>query len=161
MHPLNVFKNSKLPLKYPSNWIRMARAFRRSFKYAYQRVTKGAADCDYWDWDHTLLIQFVQGLDWLINNSHGWPGNEEFPEYEDWVAYLKKMKVLFMKADEDNNYYPTPYELKWWHGVEAGEEDPDDVKAMLDEGQRNWEKRQRDFQEAWDMMGKVFFHLWD
>ena len=161
MHPLNVFNNPKLPLKYPKNWISMFRAYRRSFKYAYQRITRGIADCDYWDLDSYLLKIFVQGLDLLLKNQCGYPGNDEFPTPESWDKYLKEMREYFYRADESNNYYPTPKEKIWWHGVEAGEEDPDAAKAMCNEASTNAKRRERDLKKGLDMMKHVFFLLWD
>lgn len=161
MHPLNIFKPIGLPLKYPQNWIKEGRAFFRSFRYAYQRITRGAAESDYWDWDHTLLHLFYDGLDWFIHHSMSFPGNEQFPTVEAWNEHLEKIKQLFYQADETNEYYPTPYAKKWWATVQAGEENTELAQAMCQEEQLNSRKRQRDFQQAWKMMGEIFFHLWD
>ena len=161
MHPLNVFNNPKLPLKYPSNWIRIIRMNLRNLKYAYQRVTRGVADCDYWDLDTYFLEVFVQGLDLLIKKQHGYPGNEQFPTPDSWDKYLQEMRDYFYKANENNHYYPTPKENIWWHGVEAGEEDPDAVKDMCDEAISNSERRQKDLEKGLEMMKSVFFSLWD
>ena len=161
MHPLNVFNNPKLPLRHPKNWIATIKMLRRSFIYAYQRITRGIADCDYWDFDHYLLKILPSGLDLLIQNQHGWPGTDQFPTPESWDAYLKEIRDKFYRADETNEYYPTPYGDLWWAGVQAGEEDPDIAKAMCNEDLSNQEKRNADFKQAWQMMGEVFFNLWD
>ena len=161
MHPLNVFNNPKLPLKYPSNWISTIRMWRRSFKYAYQRITRGIADCDYWDLDSYFLKIFVEGLDLLREKGWGYPGNEEFPTPESWHDYLKEMRDCFYRADESNDYYPTPKGDIWWKGVCAGEEDPDASKLMCHEEWSNFEKREKDMEKGLDMMKKVFFQLWD
>lgn len=161
MHPLNVFNNPKLPLKYPVNWVRTIRSWSYSLKYAYQRITRGVADCDYWDLDHYFLQIFVQGLDLLIKYQHGYPGTEEFPTSESWDIYLKEMRDCFYRADENNNYYPTPKEELWWQGVEAGEEDPDAAKAMSQEAINNQELRNQDLETGLNMMKHCFFSLWD
>jgi len=161
MHPLNVFNNPKLPLKYPSNWIRMFRCWRRSFVYAYQRITRGIADCDYWDLDHYFLRIFIEGLDLLIKYQHGYPGNEEFPTPEAWDNYLKEMRDCFYRADETNEYYPTPKGDYWWKTVQAKEEDPDASKAMCEEEMSNQEKREADLKCGLEMMEHCFFSLWD
>ena len=51
MNPLNVFNNPYFSWKYPECWYKNIRMFFRSFKYAYQRITKGYAYCDTWDLD--------------------------------------------------------------------------------------------------------------
>lgn len=161
MHPLNVFNNPKLPLKYPSNWIRIIRMNLRNLKYAYQRVTRGVADCDYWDLDHYFLRIFVEGLDLLRKNTHGYPGDAEFDTPEKWDAYLKEMQDCFYRADESNEYYATPKGDYWWKTVEAGEEDPDASKAMCNEECENQLKREVDLKKGLAMMEHVFFGLWD
>ena len=161
MHPLNVFNNPKLPLKYPSNWIKTAGMYLRSFKYAYQRATKGVADCDYWDLDVYFLRIFVEGLNLLMKYQHGYPGTDEFPTMEAWNAYLVQMRDCFYRADESNDYYPTPKGDIWWAGVERGEEDPDAAKEMCNEERTNALNREYDAGKGLDMMKHVFFNLWD
>ena len=161
MNQLNVFNNPYSKWTYIPGWPKNIRMFFRSFKYAYQRVTRGVADCDYWDLDHYFLEVFVQGLDLLIKKQHGYPGNEQFPTPESWDKYLQDMRDCFYRANESNNYYPTPKENIWWHGVEAGEEDPDAAKEMCNEAMSNTEKRQKDLEKGLEMMKPIFFYLWD
>ena len=161
MHPLNVFNNPKLPLRYPKNWIATIRMWRRSFIYAYQRITRGVADCDYWDLDNYFLKIFVEGIDLLLKKQQGWPGNEEFPTPESWDEYLKEMRDCFYRADETNEYYSTPYGDAWWAGVQAGEEDPDAVTPMCNEEKKNQENRETDLKKGIEMLKHCFYLLWD
>ena len=161
MHQLNVFNNPKLPLRYPGNWIKRIRTFFRSFKWAYQRATRGIADCDCWDWPENILAYLDGGLDWFTKNTISYPGNDEFPTYESWINYLSQIKDLLYRANETNEYYATPMGDLWWQGVLNGKEDAKLVRNMLIESDENEKQRQQDFDKAWEMLGHVFWHLWD
>jgi hypothetical protein len=176
----NVFKQLYSPWRYPSNWIGNIRLFFRRYKWAYQRAKRGYADCDIWDMDSWLLTLFHDSLNHLADNHCGWPGNEDFPEDEDWTKYLKEMAQLFYQAQESNEYYPTPEGDKWsaWLDEHPNGNWVDDMindkpmkrydgnanpysKSMFEEDKENAKKRDADFRKAWDMMGKVFYSLWD
>lgn len=177
----SVFKKiSYLPWRYPLNWHKNIALFFRRFKWAYQRATRGFANCDIWDLDSYYLDLFHDSLKYLADNHWGWPGNEDFPEDEDWTKYLKEMAQLFYQAEEANNFYPTPEGDKWVKWLEdhsddqwvneivgdmtlkryEGKENPYS-KTMFEEDQENDKKRMADFEKAWGMLGKVFFDLWD
>lgn len=51
---MNILKFGYSPWKYPSNWFENIRQFFRNIKFAYQRVTRGYADPDIWDFDSYL-----------------------------------------------------------------------------------------------------------
>lgn len=58
---------------------------------AWYRITRGIAPIDLWSFDTHLENIIPYGLRWLADNSHGWPQSEEFPEFEDWANYLRKL----------------------------------------------------------------------
>lgn len=162
----NILKQHYSPWRYPCNWWKNIRLFFRRYKWAYQRATRGFCDCDIWDLDGFYLNLFHDSLKELARISSGWPGNEQFPEYEDWIKYLNEMADKFYRANEWNEYYPTPEEDNWsdWcdkNGWNVNDKTNPYGKAMFEESKMNFFKRQTDFAEAWKMMGKVFFHLWD
>lgn len=162
----NIFKQYYRPWKYPINWIKNVRLFFRTFKWAYQRAVRGFADCDVWDLDGFLLNLFHDSLNSLADTTNGWPGDEMFPEFEDWTSYLKEMADKFYSANESNEVYPTPNSDKWfdWYkenGWDINNSNNPYIDDMLKEDAANAIKRKTDFAEAWEMMGKVFFHLWD
>jgi len=164
----NVFKYGWVPWRYPRNWKGNTGLFFRQFKWAYQRATRGFADCDVWNMDNWLLDVIPGALKQLADNHYGWPGTEQFPEPEDWTQYLKDMAQKFYSAKEDNDFYPMPEHDKWWKWIEDHDaqldfnrDDNPYTQSMLDEDKRNNDKRMRDFAEAWSMMGDVFWHLWD
>ena len=163
----------------PKNiWDNICLFFRR-FKWAYQRAVRGYADCDVWNMDSWLLNLFHDSLNHLAEYHYGWPGNDEFPEDEDWTKWLKDLAQLFYQADEGNDYYPTPEEDKYFkfaceHPADIIEEiiagkkmtrfervENPYSQSSFDEMRKNDEMRAEDFRKAWDMMGKNFFRLWD
>ena len=165
MNNLNVFKSPKLPLRYPSNWSAIIRTFFRSFKWAYQRVTRGFADYDVWDFDGFLLNILANGLEHLADTTISYPGDEEFPTYESWIKYLREMAMCFRKADEGNDYFPHPKQDLWWNELNQKDSnlDIDDniVTDMLKEAHENEDKREEQLVIGLDKLKHVFFHLWD
>jgi len=160
---LNVFKQYYSPWNHITNWPRNIRLFFRRYKWAYQRATRGYADCDVWDLDHFYTRLFAGSLNRLADIAAGYPGNDQFPTYEDWINYLREMAQLFSQSLESNNYYPAPAEEKWWdwnqkHGWKDENPFADD---MIKEAHENALNREADFNKAWEMMGKVYEHLWD
>lgn len=163
MNNLNVFKNPKLPLKYPSNWGAIIRTFFRSFKWAYQRVTRGFADYDVWDFDSFLLNILANGLEHLADTTMSYPGNEEFPTYESWAKFLREMAMHFRKAYEGNDYFLHPKEDLWWNEFKQKGDNVDDniVTDMLKEMHENEDKREEQLIIGLNKLKHVFFHLWD
>lgn len=161
---MNVFKYGWMPWRHPLNWWGNIKLFFRQFKWAYQRATRGFADCDIWNLDGSILNYLSGTLKQLSETAAGWPGNNQFPEYEDWTIFLKQMSEKFRAANESNDYYPTPMADKWWNWSLEHSGHPDDnpyVQDMLKEYQENDLKRERDFAEAWNAIGEVFWNLWD
>ena len=152
---------------YPKFWWKNISLFFRRFKWAYQRATRGYADCDVCDMDNWILNLFHGALNHLADNHWGYPYSEKFPTDTDWTSYLHEMAYLFYKADEDNDAYSHPVYDKW---VAYLQEHPN-INILQDENPYNKEmylegfelskKRQEDFEKAWKMMGEVFFSLWD
>lgn len=179
MNKLNVFNNPYYKWYYPSGWIKNARMFFRSFKYAYQRITKGYANCDTFDLDSYYLDIFSGTLNHLADNHWGYPGNDEFPTDESWTAYLKKLAHKFYLANESNEAYPTPEADKWWKWIEEhpgntwGEKDEKGfwfskekeknpyAESMFQEGNEIDKMRDQEMQEGIDMLKHVFWSLWD
>ena len=163
----------------PKNIYSNIRLFFRRFKWAYQRAVRGYADMDTWNMDSWLVNLFSDSLNHLADHHWGYPGTDEFPDDEKWTQYLKDMAQLFYQSDESNNYYPTPEWDKYWEYSEAHPavkiedtiaghtmvrfEKPENPysESSFEEEKENNKKRNEDFQKAWDMMGKVFYSLWD
>jgi hypothetical protein len=144
--------------------------FFRSFKYAYQRIVRGYANCDTFDLDNYYLDIFYNTLTHLADNHCAYPGDNEFDTDEKWTAYLKEMADCFYRANEANNFYDTPETDKWWawsHSNAAGWRTNNGiaeetyVKNMLNEEAMLSKKRQQDMEKGMDMLKHTFFDLWD
>lgn len=179
MNKLNVFNNPYYKWRYPNCWVKNIKMFFHSFKYAYQRVTKGYADCDTFDLDSYYLNIFNGTLNYLADNHWGYPGNKEFDTDEKWTAYLKEMANCFYRANESNEFYDTPEADKWYewikehpasweeaevNGVKLNQynraEGPYD-KSMIEEEKILSYRREKDMEKGIDMLKRVFFQLWD
>ena len=165
---LNVFKQIYSPWKYPSNWIRNIKLFFRRYKWAYQRATRGYCDYDIWELYPFYSNLFSATLNQLANTAQGWPGDETFPNYKDWIEYLKRMSQLFYRSNEANEYYPTPEGDKWWAWLQEhktadliNDNSNPYTTAMLQEERENDEKRKQDLYQAIEMLKKTWFDLWD
>ena len=170
---INVFKGNYLSWSRPAAWWSNIRSFFRRFKWAWQRATRGFADCDIWDLDSSLLNYLSGTLKYLAENHWGWPGDKRFPRDEDWTEFLQDMSQKFYQANESNEFYPTPKADEWWDCLTKRfkESSPKDYNEdeqlielkdlMLEEDRENSLKRERDFAEAWSAIGEAFWNLWD
>lgn len=163
MNQLNVFNNPYYKWYYPQYWHKNIRMFFRSIKYAYQRITKGYANCDTFDLDNYYLNIFTGTLNHLADNHWGYPGNDEFPDDESWTKYLKEMALKFYNANESNEAYPTPEADKWWKWIEEHDKNIDNPysETMFEEGNENDKKRDKEMHEGMKMLDHVFWSLWD
>lgn len=73
-----------------------------NFKAAWQRATKGYADRDTWDLDTYLLELIPNMVDHLRQNTHGYPGNSNFPTPEAWDEYLLKEIIIPLREANEN-----------------------------------------------------------
>ena len=93
-------------------WFGIARFFRNrpiasglgSVRLASQRVTRGWDDRSLWSLDDSLCKTLGAQLTALADTTHGWPGGDKYPEYEDWTAALRKHGAALTA-------YPTRWEL--------------------------------------------------
>ena len=179
MNRLNVFNNPYYKWKYPSCWFKNIRMFIHSIKYAYQRITKGYANCDTFDLDSYYLDIFTNTLNSLADHHCGYPGNDEFPDDESWTKYLKDMAQKFYNANETNEAYPTPEADKWWKWIEEhpnnswGEKDEHGLWvskqkeenpyaiSMIKEANEIDKQRDKEVHEGIKMLDHVFWSLWD
>ena len=167
MNKLNVFNTYWCPWKYPSNWPANFRMFFRQFKWAYQRVTKGYCDFDYWDMDTHLSYLIPDMLERFIKDGHGYPGNDEFPTPEAWNEYLQKTIDLFRYSQSE---LPNEYEDAWVKQLEERDflfnkpETPEE-KEIADKylaiENDNDEKKRIALDEALQRVFHIFHHLWD
>ena len=169
MNELNVFNNSWSPWKYPSNWIRNARMFFRQFKWAYQRITRGYCDVDWWDFDTYLTRLMADAIEHLADNTISYPGQGEWDTPEKWDKYLRTIVIKLRRSLNDE--MPNEYEEAWlktWENKELPEalncktsEEEEITKKYLDVENKNEEYKYQQLMEALDMIKHCISHLWD
>jgi hypothetical protein len=68
---------------------RPVRRLARRAQAAYQRATRGSADCDHWDLGVTLCATLAGQLNHLADSAWGWPGPPDYAEPNDWTDALR------------------------------------------------------------------------
>lgn len=66
---------------------------RKPVAYRKQREKYCVADCDFLEFDHTICLIMIRGLDYLIENVSGYP--PELKTLETWKNTMKKMRYAF------------------------------------------------------------------
>lgn len=79
--------------------------FFRNFKYAYQRITRGYADIDIWDFDYYLSYIISNGAKHLADTTCSHPIDKT---YEEWQEYLREMASHFDKMIELQENFEDP-----------------------------------------------------
>lgn len=119
----------------PRFWFRNLKQLIRNCKFAYQRVTRGYADCDIWDFDSYLSELIINGSKHLADTTHSYPvklaNDEVINDYQKWQEYLYKMASHFEKVNE----------LEWEFA--------------------NYEEIEKEFTEGMNMLKNSYFSLWD
>lgn len=132
---MNILKFGYSPWKYPSNWFGNIKQFFRNIKFAYQRITRGYADPDIWDFDSYLSKIIINGSRHLADTTHGYPmmllNNKTINSPEKWTEYLYEMASHFEKG----------MELEW---------NFDDFGKV-----------DQEFSQGFNMLRESFYNLWD
>ena len=123
--------------KNPFRGFRKIPQFFRSLKWAYQRATRGYADCDVWDIDIWFLSIIPNMLRDLESLGGGYPYGMTSIE---WHATLREMARCFEGAGKD----------------------PDlDTAGNLEKWEKFNEAREKDLDEGLKMFRENFWDLWD
>ena len=173
MTNLNVFRlmnsrSARYYLTHPWEWFKDLKYCLRD---AYQRITRGYADTDWFNIDSHLLCLIPAMLKELAANSHSYPGYEPFDTPEKWSAWLNKMADNLISCrkeeiDKANEYYqeyiesfsePQSNEFLTWS------QSPDHEKIA-----KLYFARERELEEAaaarlrttFALLGKYFYQLW-
>ena len=123
MNKLNVFSNTDGFGRISGN----IECFFDNIKYAKQRITRGFADCDVWDYNSYLKKLFADGLVYLADNLLSYP--ERYGSAENWKKELKRIAGLVRKLDTEEFDRPDNY---------------DDIKNEVLDWMRN------NFDDLWD-----------
>lgn len=89
----------------------------RNMRAAWQRITKGYCYRDAWNMDDWFLAVAPPMLR-AIADDISYPGNDEFPTWEDWHRYLYHLAAQFEVSQEtwqhENNPYDCTKEYEKW-----------------------------------------------
>lgn len=164
MNNMNVFKKGWFTWRQP---IKSIKLMYRRCKWAWQRITRGYADCDIWDLDDYFADLISHALWTFSDNATGWP-DYRFDTFEEWKDYIREIGNYFYFIKEDA--YDTPALDEWSdnlpeHWLCKKEEETEEFKEltrkMREEENHIWEQRQKYKDMALDSLREMWFMLWD
>ena len=163
LHNLSVFQ-------YPYKW-KSWRGFWKNLIYffkclrpAWHRATRGYCGMDTWNADSTICAYLIKVLTEYRNVTNGFPGDNNFPTFESWIACIDEII--------DNLIYAqTPLEdlCGWTEMVDTFQYKPRETwTAAQEEAYKNWCKELveiKDKQEvarmkAFTMLSHNLPHIW-
>ena len=175
----NELPNRKLPdnlyslsvFNYPWSW-KPWRGFWKNLAYffkclrpAYHRATKGYCRMDTWDADTTICTYLIKVLTEYRNVTNGYPGTEDFPTFESWIAYIDEIIDLLVyyltERDTLNDYYqPWLNECCNIPRSEWNDKQEDIYARYVAENQALYEAQKTAREKAFAMLGKHLNHIW-
>lgn len=184
MNNLNVFrlirsKSARYYLTHPWEWFKDLGYCLRD---AYQRITRGYADTDWFNMDSHLLELLPAMLKELAAHSHSYPGTAPFDTYEKWTAWLNEMADNLINCREEeiekaNEYYEEymeSFDIDW-----AGTKETEDENGVhtitwahnpnYDEISKLYFARYKELSDAaykrlrttMALLSKYFYQLWN
>ncbi len=139
-----------------------------------ERARYGVSRVDGWSFHDYAGIVLANGLRILAEDSHGWPGTEEYPTFESWTAKLNEIADKLEQASTTDKQID-----KMFNEIEWGEEDfkpagledfPDwleketSTPAFKEYSRRTDEIRnlaEKNLKEAFEWLAKNWWGLWD
>lgn len=168
MNYLNVFRNSYKFYHSPIKWIKTSL---RNIKYAWQRAVRGYSDYDLFDLNGFYEHLFVESLRDFAKTTKSYPPLINLIKTpEDWEDYINEIAQHFYNSIEDNEVYPNEWRDKYmteirfkYTGARMLTEDIADDELF----NYYWSKevdiakiRKEERTKAFEMLNKVFDHLW-
>lgn len=173
MNNLNVFRlihsrSKSYYLTHPWEWFK---DFGYCLRDAYQRITRGYADTDWFNMDSHLLELLPAMLKELAAHSYSYPSHGPFNTPEKWSTFIHSLadRIESCKEEEQdkrNEYYDdymrelmSDGEITW--NYESDATDSKDLHAKyFARSKELWEEAQHTIEETLLEMGKYFFALW-
>lgn len=138
------------------HWLR-PRTWYRPFVFAYQRVTRGWADCDVWSIDSWLCGVIPPAVDKLRTNDFGYPSGLE---PEQWTQILTEIADGF-RAGKLIGEVPEEF-------ITLSETEIDDLFGRGPKPIYDWDgigayqaEQRKKFEHGMDLFKQYFFNLWD
>jgi hypothetical protein len=164
LYNLSVFQYHWSWKSWRGFWKNLAYFF-KCLRPAYQRATKGYCRMDTWNADSTITTYLIKVLTEYRNVTNGYPGNEDFPTFESWTAYIDEIIDLLIYSDtlkdEMNVFY------KDWKEECCGtpkSEWQDRHRYIYEhyvaENERIYINQKAAREKAFAMLGKHLNHIW-
>lgn len=131
---MNILKFGYFPWKYPSNWFRNFKQFFKNIKFAYQRITRGYADCDIWSFDVYLAEIISKGTSQLARTTHSYPTDMTPVEWENYLTTISEIFNRYLENIDGGLYM--------------------DMEDLID---IDW----YEYRKGFDMLSARFSDLWD
>ena len=152
----------KHPLKFLSETWDNLRA-------AYERATKGYCWRDAWNLDDWFLHTFPPLLHKLADESHTYPGTEEFDTPEKWKDFLHAAAQLIETAGQDwqdkHNEYYEDYMSSLINKIDKDKllatGDPNIREKYFARAEELFNEGQENLKKATELLLPVFYALWD
>lgn len=139
--------------------------FFKCLRPAYHRATKGYCRMDTWNADSTITTYLIKVLTEYRNVTNGYPGNEDFPTFESWIAYIDEIIDLLVycekETDQMNDYYHD-WEKECCDTPRSEWTDRQRFiyEHYLAENQTLYEAQKAAREKAFAMLGKHLNHIW-
>lgn len=169
---LNIWKQFPKGGYYLNHPVRFVCHLFRPFKWAWQRCTRGYADCDWWDAGQFLIELIPSILKKMAEDPSGYPCNM-FHSTAEWQEYLRSIALRFMNANEDMCPEENEYESMFTYAGVTETKHSDGTISIVsnatEELRKNyWNRtveinqyRERELGKAFELLHPVFFTLWD
>lgn len=129
-------------------------------RWSVQRARRGWSDRDAWGVDRHLARVASEMLAHLAEHTHGWPGTDEFPTFEEWTAALRHHSAVLALYVHDNGAHAEAQEA-WFELSKDWAADPTDTEAAAVR-MRQLEEEQYDAAVAsMHWIAEQFGGLWD
>jgi len=160
---MNVFNNPWRFIRAPLKWTAY---FFRSFKYAYQRATRGYCDYDAWEL-FSYCTHVISGCLRKLADDH--VGHPLGIKDEEWSKLLLETAIHLENSLKENDEFPHPKTDEWHanssitigNGKLTINGDDDLREAMHEEQQALAKLRNAEKDMALDMLKEHWYDLWD
>ena len=127
------------------NWLRPAGFIKNisriplGIKWSWQRIFRGYADCDTWNFDDYLSEVIVGGLRHLANWAHSYP--DIFGSCESWQTWLRETADMIEEGND----------TEWWY----------ESKLPYEDTAKEMKRRHEVLNNGLDRFTEHFKSLWD
>lgn len=166
---MNVFNNPYRFTRAPLKWTSY---FFRSFKYAYQRATRGYCDYDAWEL-FSYCTHVISGCLHKLADDHC--GHPMGIDDEEWTKLLHETAIHLENSLKENDVFPHPKTDEWCENIKRFSVEQfiqnnnrlvydgnDELgKAMREEQDELLNLRNAEKDMALDMLKEHWYDLWD